>query len=229
LKKILTIVTIILVFVLFVFAVNFTIAKKIQSAASRDALTLLKEGNARFLEEKAKHPSRGEARRKETARYGQNPYAIVLTCADSRVPVEVLFHAGVGDIFVVENAGNVAQDAIVAGSIEYAVKYLNTPLLVILGHTDCGAVKAALKGDPVPANIEAILKIIEPAAAEAKNCDPPLQGTELLNAAIKNNVLKSKTDLLAQSEIIRTMSEKGRLKIVTAVYDIETGTIEWGE
>jgi carbonic anhydrase len=228
-KKILVVVIAVAVLLASVLVAGTIISRKIQSDTLSDALTLLKEGNASFVEQKQAHPSRGEERRKETARYGQKPFAIVLTCSDSRVPVEILFDAGVGDIFVVENAGNIAQDDIVAGSIEYAVKHLDVPLLVVLGHTECGAVQAALSEIPAAGNIRVIQKIIEPAATEAKKSDPSLRGAELLNAAIKNNVLQSKRDLLARSEIIKKMSDKGSLKIVTAVYNIKTGAIEWDE
>ncbi len=228
-KKILVVVIAVAVLLASVLVAGTIISRKIQSDTLSDALTLLKEGNASFVEQKQAHPSRGEERRKETARYGQKPFAIVLTCSDSRVPVEILFDAGVGDIFVVENAGNIAQDDIVAGSIEYAVKHLDVPLLVVLGHTECGAVQAALSEIPAAGNIRVIQKIIEPAATEAKKSDPSLRGAELLNAVIKNNVLQSKRDLLARSEIIKKMSDKGSLKIVTAVYNIKTGAIEWDE
>ncbi|MFC1570585.1 carbonic anhydrase [Candidatus Omnitrophota bacterium] len=228
-KKTLTIVITVLVFFVCVIVLGSVINRKMHSVASGDALTLLKKGNARFAATRLRHPSRSAKRRKETARYGQNPYAIVLTCADSRVPVEILFDAGIGDIFVVENAGNIAQDDIVAGSIEYAAKHLNSPLLVILGHTECGAVQAALSDVPAAGNIRVIQKIIEPAAAKAKATSPHLEGSELLNAAIENNVLQSKTDLLARSKIIKDMHDKGSLKIVTGVYDIKTGTIDWDE
>ena len=228
-KKILTAFTIILALLIFVLMIGHIVNRKIQSVKSRDALTLLKEGNAGFVKTKLRHPSRGAERRKETARYGQNPFAVVLTCSDSRVPVEILFNAGIGDIFVVENAGNIGQDTIVAGSIEYAVKHLNTPLLVILGHTECGAVQSALSDVPAAGNIRTIQEIIAPAAAEVKASYPHLEGTALLNATIKENTLKAKTDLLTRSEIIKSMYDKGSLEIVTAIYDLETGSIEWDE
>lgn len=228
-KKRFKAIILIVVLFAFMFMIHSMVAQKIKSAKSYDALTLLKEGNARFIETKLKHPSRGAERRKETARYGQNPFATVLACSDSRVPIEILFNAGIGDIFVVENAGNVAQDNVVAGSIEYAAKHLKVPLLVILGHTECGAVGAALSDEPAAGNIRTIQEIIAPAAGKAKSITPPLKGEELLNAAIKINVLQSKTDLLAKSEIIKSMVDDGSVKIVTAVYDIETGTIDWDE
>lgn len=227
-KAIIAIITVALLLTC-VLIVNSIISQKTRSAIPDNALTLLKEGNARYIEEKGNHPSKGAERREETAKYGQNPYAVVLSCADSRVPIEMLFDAGVGDIFVVENAGNIGQDDIVAGSIEYAVKHLNVPLLVVLGHTDCGAVQASLSTVPAAGNIRVIQKIIEPAATEAKKNNPTLQGPALLNAAIKNNVRQSTTDLLVRSEIIKKMSNSGKLKIVTGVYNIKTGEIEWGE
>ena len=228
-KKILIGIVVIAVVVASALAISPVIFHKMNAAVSGDALTLLKEGNARFVAAKMKYPNQGAERRKETARHGQKPYAIVLACADSRIPVETLFDAGIGDIFVVRNAGNVAQDDIVAGSIEYAAKHLHSHLLVILGHTECGAVQAALSEVPAAGNIRAIQKMIEPAAAEVRKNAPALRGPELLSAVITSNTLKSEADLLAKSDIIRNMSDKGTLKIVTAVYDIETGAIRWDE
>lgn len=228
-KKVLIVVIVLGAIVVGALMVSFTIDRKMPLVTSSEALTRLKEGNARFLDLKREAPKQSAIRRKETARYGQNPYAIVLACSDSRVPVEIIFDEGVGDIFVVSNAGNIAQDDIVAGSIEYAAKHLNAPLLVILGHTQCGAVQAALSEIPAAGNIRVIQKIIKPAAEEAIKADPSVKGPELLTAAIKANVQKSKTDLLGRSKIIKDMVESGSFEIVTAVYDIKTGTIDWDE
>ncbi len=228
-KKVLTIVIATLVIIACVFTAGILITQKIQSEKPADLLARMKEGNARFVDGNLEHANLSAERRKETALHGQKPFAIVLACSDSRVPVETIFDAGVGDIFVVSNAGNVAQDAVVAGSIEYAVKHLNVSLLVILGHTECGAVQAGLSKTPAAGNIRAIQKIIAPVAKAMKQKYPSLKGTELLNATIKSNALKSESDILLRSEIIKDKVAKGSLKIVTAVYDLKTGTIEWDE
>lgn len=194
-----------------------------------EALKLLKSGNARFIEMKLQHPNETIERRKETAINGQKPFATILACSDSRVPVEAIFDRGIGDIFVVRVAGNIATDSSVMGSIEYAVEHLNSPLLVIMGHTDCGAVKAAVNNSAVEGKIRDIQKDIEPAVIKTKSEHPDLSGYALLNAVIKNNVLKAKAEVLSQSHIIKEAVDTGKLKIVTALYDIKTGKVEWIE
>lgn len=192
-----------------------------------EALTLLKEGNARFAEMKMQHPNLSAERRTDTAVNGQKPFAAVLSCSDSRVPVEEVFDRGIGDIFVVRVAGNIATDPSVIGSVEYAVEHLNCPVLVILGHAKCGAVAASISGPPLEGDLRAIQKTIEVVAEKVKKDQPALQGVELTSAVVKENVLRTKKDLLAKSEEIRHLVEEAKLKIVTAVYDLETGVVEW--
>lgn len=196
---------------------------------SDEALKLLKEGNVRFVEMKLRHPDETVARRESTAVNGQVPFAAVLACSDSRVPVEVIFDRGIGDIFVVRVAGNIATDSSVIGSIEYAAEHLKTPLLVVMGHADCGAVKAAIGGVPLEGRIYDIQKEIEPVALKIKREHPELSGPDLTNTVIKSNVLKSKADILSRSDIIKEMAAAGKLKIATAVYDIKTGKVDWAE
>lgn len=204
-------------------------AQEVRPVSAAEALARLKEGNARFVTAEPRHPDQGARRRGETARDGQRPFAIVLACSDSRVPVEIIFDAGIGDIFVVRTAGNIVRDAVVAGSIEYAAVYLRVPLLVILGHTECGAIGATIAGVPADGNVRAIQEAIEPVVAELKKAAPRLEGPGLMNAAVIGNARGSKTELLARSDVVRRLSDEGALKIVTAVYNIETGSIDWGE
>jgi len=128
-----------------------------------EALKMLLDGNVRFVQGKQESKKLGDDRRKELAK-GQNPIAIILSCSDSRVPPEHIFNQGLGDIFVVRVAGNVA-DPIELGSIEYGAEHLNVPLVVVLGHKFCGAVKATVAGGKPEGNIEAIVKKINPAVA----------------------------------------------------------------
>ena len=200
------------------------------SASAQDAdeaLTLLKEGNARFVEMKMQHPNVSAERRTDTALNGQKPFAAILSCSDSRVPVEDVFDRGIGDIFVVRVAGNVAMDPSVIGSVEYAAGHLDRPLVVILGHTNCGAVKASILGPDLEGDLPFIQRKIEGVAARVKKDHPNLQGDDLISAVVKENVLKAREDLLAKSAEIRHMVEEGKLKIVPAVYDLETGVVEW--
>jgi len=194
-----------------------------------EALKLLNEGNARFVEMKLQHPNETIEQRENTAVIGQAPFATVLACSDSRVPVEAIFDRGIGDIFVVRVAGNIANDNVVIGSIEYAVEHLHTPLLVIMGHTGCGAVKAAVDDSAVEGKIRDIKEQIRPIAVKTEKEHPGLSGADLVNAVAKNNVLQAKKDLLRLSHEVKKMADEGKLKIVTAVYDIRTGKVEWIE
>lgn len=202
-------------------------AGNVHAGDVNDGLTLLKEGNARFVKMEMRYPNVNAERRTDTAVKGQEPFAIVLACSDSRVPVEEIFDRGIGDIFVVRVAGNIAIDPGIIGSVEYAAGHLNIPLLVILGHTDCGAVKASVGGPPLEGNIRSIQETIEVVAQRVKKDHPELQGTELILAVVKANILEAKKDLLSKSEEISRLAREGKLKIVTAMYDLETGAVEW--
>lgn len=198
-----------------------------ESIKPDEALRLLNEGNARFVEMKLRHPDETIGRREETAVNGQRPFAIVLACSDSRVPVEAIFDRGIGDIFVVRVAGNIVMDNGVIGSIEYAAEHLKSPLLVIMGHTGCGAVKTAVDDSAVEGKIRDIQKQIRPVAMKTEKEHPDLSGPDLVNAVAKNNALQAKRDLLSLSHEVKEMVDEGKLKIVTAVYDIRTGKVEW--
>jgi carbonic anhydrase len=190
------------------------------------AIQALKDGNARFVAGKARHPDQGLARVKELAA-GQTPFAAVLGCADSRVPPELLFDQGFGDLFVVRVAGNVA-DPVDIGSVEYAAEHLGVPAIVILGHHGCGAVKATAdavaKGQKVEGNLGAIVAEIAPAVDQAGHV-AAREG--LVNDAVHANARRTAAALVERSPLIRELVEHGRLKIVPAVYDLDTGTIEW--
>lgn len=187
---------------------------------------LLKEGNIRYTEGQMRHPHQDRERRALTSAQGQHPLAAVLACSDSRVPPEIIFDQGLGDLFVVRVAGNVAATDEI-GSIEYAVDHLNTPLVVVLGHTQCGAVKAVLEGAKVSPNIAALVEPIKPAVARAKEDQPGAAQDVLLAAAIKDNVWQAIADMLEQSPIIREKVKAGQVRVVGAVYDIDTGKVEW--
>jgi carbonic anhydrase len=159
----------------------------------------------------------------------QHPFAIVLTCADSRVPPEYIFQEGLGALFVVRVAGAVA-DPVTVGSIEYGVEHLHAPLVVVMGHTRCGAVKAAIekpapaeeRGGPTP-NIESILSLIRPGMS--KGPSPGL--ADAWTTAVYGGVEQSVEELLRVSSIVPEMSRNGRVGLVGAVYDIETGKVSF--
>ncbi|MBU0604913.1 MAG: carbonic anhydrase [Candidatus Omnitrophica bacterium] len=192
-----------------------------------EALMLLKEGNARFFAMKTEHLNINAERRMDTAINGQKPFAVVLACSDSRVPVEAIFDRGIGDIFVVRVAGNIAIDPSVIGSVEYGVRHLNSPLLVVMGHTNCGAVNASISGPPLEGDVRAIQKNIEIVAARVKKDHPALNGDSLESEVVKENILQAKKDILAGSGEIRRAAGEGKLKIVPAVYDLKTGAVKW--
>jgi carbonic anhydrase len=153
----------------------------------------------------------------------QHPKVVVLTCSDSRVPPELIFDQSLGDLFVVRSAGNIA-DAIGLGSIEYSVEHLGSTMVVVMGHTSCGAVKAACSGDKMPtANLQAIVDQIDPAVKLAKT---QAQGDAVLDAAVRDNVAQSAKDLLAHSDVLRHMVDDGKISVVEAVYHLDTGKVE---
>ena len=182
-----------------------------------NALQLLKEGNTRFSEERPEHPRRdAKTRRKLTA--GQNPFAAILTCADSRVSPDLVFDKGLGDLFVIRNAGNVAGPTAIA-SIEFAVAILGVSLVVVMGHDHCGAVQAAIDGVDL-GHIGAVTGKILPAVHRAKT----LEG-DLLDNAIRLNAQQMVGQLRQTDPIIKPACDHGKLQIVPAVYSLETGKV----
>lgn len=180
----------------------------------------LMAGNRRFVAGKPQARDLVSLRQKLAS--GQSPKAIILSCSDSRVGPELIFDQSLGDIFVVRTAGNVA-DAVALGSIEYAVDHLHSPLLVVLGHQKCGAVNAACSGEKMPSpNLDAIVEKINPAVAQAKSY---AHGDDLVELAIKENVHQSAKDILANSEIIRNAVKSGKLNVIEAEYELETGRV----
>ncbi|TAL30176.1 MAG: carbonic anhydrase [Spirochaetes bacterium] len=191
-----------------------------------EALQRLKDGNARFQRDKRKNPVQGPARRVEVAQKGQHPFVTIIGCSDSRVPLEHIFDAGIGELFVVRVAGNVS-DTDEIGSAEYGADHLGTPLLVVLGHSKCGAVTAVLKGEEVHGSIPQLVDNIVPAAIKAKARFGDTFSNELLSAGIEMNVWQSMHDLLARSHAVKERVKEGKLRVVGAIYDLESGTVSW--
>lgn len=154
-------------------------------------------------------------RREDTADQGQTPCAVVVCCADSRVPPEHIFHAGIGDLFVIRNAGNLMGPFSV-GSVEYAVEHLNAPLVVVMGHTNCGAVAAALHKEQGTGGLAEILA--EVAQAIQEETDP--------REAERKNLLHSMKKL-GESEILKELHQAGKVEFAAAIYDIKTGHVEF--
>ncbi|MCA9287256.1 MAG: hypothetical protein KDA05_01650 [Phycisphaerales bacterium] len=199
------------------------------SGATPDAptvLQILQDGNARWVSGHCQSPRTDEATRHDTADNGQHPFATILTCADSRIPVERVFDRGVGELFVLRVAGNVVSE-IEAGTIEYGVDHLHTPIVVVMGHTGCGAVSAACQGGHVGGNIRFLIGEIEPAVRRAATLHPGSEGDELVAAAVRENVLQSMFDLLSTSDAVRSAVDRGETTLVGAIYNLRTGQVEW--
>lgn len=190
------------------------------------ALQSLMDGNYRFVDGVSTHPRVDADRITQTATEGQKPFATILTCSDSRVPPEIVFDQGIGDLFIVRVAGNVISPD-EAGSIEYGTGHLHTPLLVVLGHTSCGAVTAAAQHAQVEGNVQQLLERIQPAVVAAQRQDANLAGAALVSAAIRENVWNSVEVLLTSSEEIRHLVSEDKLRVVGAIYDIRTGNVRW--
>ncbi|MEO5378907.1 MAG: carbonic anhydrase [Magnetococcus sp. DMHC-6] len=188
------------------------------------ALQLLKEGNARFLAGKPERPNLTLERIEETFSKGQHPFVTIVSCSDSRVPVEHIFDRGIGDLFVIRVAGNVA-DTDEIGTAEYGAGHLVTPLILVLGHTKCGAVTAVVKGDKVEGSIPKLVDNIIPAAERSKA--KGLTGDALVLDVIKENVQQSINDLLTNSKELFNLRKEGKVKMVGAIYHIENGKVEW--
>ncbi len=187
--------------------------------APEQALQRLKDGNDRFVAGKPEHPDQTTERRAALAK-GQNPFVIVLTCSDSRVAPELYFDQGLGDLFVIRNAGNILDDHVI-GSMEYAVEHLRVGLLVVVGHGKCGAVSAAVAGGETPGHIHSIVDSIAPAVELAKK-----EAGDKVDNAVRANVRRTAEILTRVDPILKAATTAGHLKIVPAYYDLTTGKIE---
>ena len=176
------------------------------------AMETMIEGNARYLQSADEDVS--QEKRTDTAENGQHPYAVVITCSDSRVPAELIFDAGIGELFVIRTAGNVIGDYEL-GSVEYGAEHLHAPLVVVMGHTNCGAVAAALSGE-AHGHIADIVEEIS--ACLPENCEAAQ--AEKLN--VENSIARIRT-----SEIMQELETDGKVTIIGAIYDIETGTVDF--
>ncbi len=192
------------------------------AAQSPDAvLKTLLVGNERFVAGTAMRPHAGYARRAELTR-GQHPLAAVIGCADSRVPPELLFDQGLGDLFVIRVAGNVAEPGVV-GSVEYAAEHLGTPLVIVLGHEGCGAVKSTLDGAGEDGNLGSLVKEIRPAIATA--CQPAAPGCDAVHQGVHLNARAQAKNLLARSAALQGLVAAGKVRVVVATYDLASGKV----
>ncbi|MGK7936321.1 MAG: carbonic anhydrase [Xenococcaceae cyanobacterium] len=181
-------------------------------------LEALIAGNKRFVENRPEAPNQNYIRLKEVST-GQKPLVSILSCADSRVPIEIIFDRGIGDLFVVRDAGNIATPEEI-GSLEYGTAILGSKVLMVIGHEKCGAVKAALEGKPLPGQIGSIVAAIQPAIDRTNKND----SEEFYIETIKQNVMLQVKNLYA-SPLLYELVEAGKLKIVGAYYSLTTGEV----
>lgn len=183
-----------------------------------EVLDRLKDGNGRFTDDKKEGKLQDKSRRKELTK-GQSPYAIVLSCADSRVVPELAFDAGLGELFTVRVAGNIANSSSIA-SMEYAVAHLGTEIIVVMGHENCGAVTAAMSGGDNGYNLNHLVSHIAPAIAASGKEAP-------VNDVVKKNAQLTAQELKTRSAIIREAADSGKVKIVAAYYNLDSGKVDF--
>lgn len=188
-----------------------------KNLTSSVALNKLKTGNKNFVSDKMNRNLQDKKRRSQLTK-GQNPFAIILSCADSRVVPELAFDAGLGELFVIRVAGNVANTDTIA-SIEYAVAHLGVNLIVVLGHESCGAVTAAMAGGDNGYNLNHLLSHITPAISAAKS--------KSVNTVVKKNAKMTAKELIQRSEILAKASKKKTFKVVPAYYNLGSGKVNF--
>lgn len=186
-----------------------------------EAMKKLIEGNARFVTLKEQHPDDTKERRQEMLK-GQHPFVVILSCSDSRVPPELIFDQGLGDIFEIRNAGNVLDEHVI-GSIEYAVMHCGVKLIVIMGHQDCGAIAATLSGKSETKYIKSLEDSIQPAVEECKK-----HGQEVTSDnVVKAHVMQDIEELMSQdTDLVKYMKENG-VKLIPAYYHLDTGKVDF--
>lgn len=172
------------------------------------------------------YPRQDEAVRLRTLEKGQNPFAAILSCSDSRIPIEMVFDKGIGDIFSVQNAGNVCDETAI-GSFELGITQFDIPLLIVMGHTDCGAVKIAVKGTLMDGNIPQVINRIRPAVETVLKRKPKIEGDALVLESARENAQRTAAEFVDNSKIIRDRVEGGSLTVKSAFYYLENGMVEW--
>ena len=190
-----------------------------KSPNAAEAVAMLFAGNRRYVAGEVKHPNQSGERRAEVSD-GQAPFAVVLGCSDSRVPPEIIFDAGLGDLFVVRVAGNIIDD-VVFGSIEYAAVHLGTPLVVVLGHSRCGAVTAAVAGGDAEGHIPCVLSAIRLAVEKAER-----RPGDVTDHAIRANAILIAEQMAERSPVLAGLVRAGKLHTIAAYYDLATGRVE---
>ena len=193
----------------------------IDNLSAKDALKKLEKGNERFVKMNLKHPDSDKKRRKQMLK-GQHPFVVILSCSDSRVPPELIFDQGLGDIFEIRNAGNVLNDHVI-GSIEYAVMHCGVKLIVIMGHQDCGAIAATLSGVSETKYIKALEDSIQPAIEDCKKNNLKITSDNVVKAHVAQDI----DELLKSDEEFKNFMDKHNVKIMPAYYHLDTGKVDF--
>jgi carbonic anhydrase len=207
-------------------APNPASAAEVPKITAEQALQKLKEGNERYVAFKRTYPDQDAVRLKLLAQE-QHPFAVILGCSDSRVPPELLFDQGLGDLFVIRVAGNILDDATLA-SIEFAAEELKVPLVMVLGHERCGAVKATLEGGGVPGHVSRLVEAIQPAVARVKAA--VAQGKDEtdneLDKVVRANIRMVVGHIASSQPVLAKLVQQGKLKVVGGRYDLDEGAVE---
>jgi carbonic anhydrase len=196
------------------------VSKTESNVTADSVLAELTAGNAHHVAHRYQHPHETAERQRELAS-SQSPHAEILSCADSRVPPELIFDQGLGDLFIIRVAGNVVSDTEL-GSLEYGAEHLHVPLLVVLGHQHCGAVTAAVEGGEAEGHIAALVNLLRPAVEKTR----AMPGDHVENAVTANVEMVVK-QLRASTPILAKLISEGKLKVVGAVYSLDTGKVTW--
>lgn len=201
--------------------------------AAQEALERLREGNARFVSSERNHDALTSERRRRKVAVAQEPFAVVLGCSDSRVPAEIVFDQGLGDLFVIRVAGNIVAPSQI-GSVEFAVDRFHTRLVVVLGHSNCGAITATIeelgrRREEQSRNLRSIVDRIRPSVAALLSVNRQMPQDELVDQAVRANIRMSVNQLRHGSEILEQLVQDDGLLIVGAEYSLETGVVEFFE
>jgi len=191
----------------------------ISPLCAKESLKKLMDGNDRYVHDKLEHPNRTSERR-DALVSKQEPFAVIVGCADSRVAPEILFDQGVGDLFVVRVAGNVIGPLEIE-SVEYAAVYLHSSIILVMGHENCGAVNAVVQG--TTKDIEAVAALIQPSVDEARKENP--HNKDLLSASVKKNATHMK-EVLLKNAVLQKLIKEGKIEIQAAYYNLQTGAVE---
>lgn len=213
---------------LFLIALGCSYPSENQQKTPSNALERLRAGNERFAQHHARHPDQSAERVAETSK-GQNPFAVVITCADSRVSPEIIFDEGIGDLFVIRNAGNIVDEEDVLASVEYAIEHLGVRTVVVMGHERCGAIEAMTHemSENEPEHIVAIVERLRNEPEEQEAMKGGEKGEQLVHKCVIANVEHGVNALQQQTHHLMKHSQGESVTVAGAVYDIQTGVVHF--